>query len=65
MSSQRREGRLEGVDREHEVLQQIEKKYGQPVVDLLIEKRREVEEYNPSGCYPVSVSPRKHCFIHI
>lgn len=55
MSSQRREGRLEDVDREHKVLQQTEKLYGQPMVDLLIEKRREVEEYNPSGCYPVSV----------
>ena len=54
---QRKEGSLQGVDWEgNRDLKRLEACYGRAVADLLIEKRREIEEHNPSGHYPTTVS---------
>lgn len=56
-----------GVDYDHMVLRNITEDLGRPVADLIIEKKREVEKYCPSGCYPTEVgavrpaSPAVNC----
>jgi hypothetical protein len=45
-----------GVDWDDEKLVRFREKHGQAVADLLMEKRGEMEEWNPSGHYPVTVS---------
>lgn len=57
---QRRDGLVVGVDHDHVVLKNITEDLGKPVADLIIEKKREVEKYCPSGCYPTEV--RSHGF---
>lgn len=52
---QRRDGLVVGVDHDHVVLKNITQDLGKPVADLIIEKKREVEKYCPSGCYPTEV----------
>ena len=44
-------GGIIGVDQEK--FKAMVKKWGKPVADLVVEKKRECEEHNPSGCYPV------------
>jgi hypothetical protein len=55
---QRRQGEILGVDWDDEKLVRFREKHGQAVADLLMEKRGEMEEWNPSGHYPVTVSTR-------
>ncbi len=40
---------------EHSVLQELRSEHGEAIVDLVIEKKREVERYCPSGHYPTPV----------
>jgi hypothetical protein len=43
------------VDEENAMLKKLVAKYGQPLGQLLLQKRREVESHCPSGHYPVLV----------
>lgn len=55
-TTRRREGgEVVGVDMEHPVLQELRAEHGEPIADLVIEKKREVERYCPSGHYPTPV----------
>jgi hypothetical protein len=47
--AQLRQGRIESVKWELPKLQKVKKDYGQAVAELLVEKRKEIEEHNASG----------------
>lgn len=51
----RREGKVVETNKKHEVLQHIKREYGQVVWKLLMCKRLEIEQHNPSGHYPTKV----------
>jgi hypothetical protein len=54
---QRSQGEILGVNWDDKELVKFREKHGQAVADLLMQKRGEMEEWNPSGHYPVTVSP--------
>jgi hypothetical protein len=55
-NQKRREGgEIVGVDSAHPVLQELRSEHGAAVADLVVEKKREVERYCPSGHYPTPV----------
>lgn len=45
------------LKRDHGCVRDLLDRYGEKVVSLLERKKRELEEYNPSGMYPTNVSP--------
>jgi hypothetical protein len=40
---------------EHVEVKRIRTAFGEPVAKLLIEKKLEIEKYNPSGHFPITV----------
>lgn len=44
-----------GEDRAHVQLRNLASEFGEPLVDLVLAKKREVEQYNSSGNYIVPV----------
>ena len=51
----RKDGNVVKTSKKHPILQQIKKDYGVPVWQLLMTKRLEIEQFNPSGHYPTKV----------
>jgi chromosome segregation ATPase len=51
----RRQGKVVETNKKHEVLQHIKREYGQAIWKLLMCKRLEIEQHNPSGHYPTKV----------
>ncbi len=51
----RAQGKVTGVKDDHPVLLALKDKYGAAVAALVVEKKREIETYCPSGSYPTPV----------
>jgi hypothetical protein len=47
-----------GVDRSNQHLTKMIAKWGEPMGELLLAKRAEIEDWCPSGHYPVLVSDK-------
>lgn len=43
------------VDWDHERLVSLSAKYGRPLAEVVVAKKREVDKYCPSGGYPTPV----------
>jgi hypothetical protein len=60
MCVQRSNGEVVGVDFEHPALVEVIKEYGMPLAELIVEKKREIDRYCPSGYYPTPVNQAPH-----
>lgn len=50
---QKKHGRIIKIDEADPKLKKLRASYGDALADLVLEKRQEIEEHNPSGHYPI------------